>query len=129
MPPGLALAFRLFRTRATKAVALATAGRLFIVTSTAAQGLLVLRTITSAYSVHLINDDAMRATLASTVTTSFAAPTTTPELPTATAAATAAMPATAIVAAGGEHLAPASGTSKRVHHVGRPKRESSSPTR
>ena len=54
-----------------------------------------------------------------TATTSFAAPTTTPGPPTATAAASPAMPATAMVAGGGEHLAPAPGASRRMHRAGR----------
>ena len=108
---------------------LATPAQLFIVTSTAASGLPALRSTASAHGARLINGGTMGVASTPTVTTSFAAPTITPGLATATATPT--VPATAIAAAGGEHVVPVPLTSKReqlvtaprtsdrAHHTGR----------
>ena len=120
IPTGLALASRLLRSGAMGEVApLATAARAFIVIYTAAPGLSALRTTALVLGARLISGGAMGASTSFTATVSFAALTTTPGLPIATATTTLAMLATAMAAAGGEHLAQMPETSERAHHAGR----------
>ena len=109
---------------------LATAVWPFIVTATVAPSFQALRSTALAYGARLVNDGTMGVASTSTATTSFTAPTFTPRLATATPTTIPAMPATAIAAAGGEHLAPAPRiserqnlalaprTSKRAHYEG-----------
>ena len=85
---------------------LTTATRPFITTTTAAPGLPPLRITASANGARLISGGTMGAAPALTATMSFAAPSITTELTTATATTKPAMLATAIAAAGSEDLAP-----------------------
>ena len=108
------------RSGAMGAIApLATVVRPFIATSTVAPGLPSLRSTTSAHGARLISGGAMGAASVLTATKSFAAPTTTPGLPTATATATPAMSATAMPAVRDKHLAPAPETPEPAHHARR----------
>ena len=93
----------------------ATAARPFIATSAAAPGPPALQTTASAHGARLIIGGTMRVTSTSTGTTSFAAPTITPGLATATITATPGMPTTAMAAAGSEHLPPTPGASERAY--------------
>ncbi|CAN0436329.1 unnamed protein product [Ascophyllum nodosum] len=112
---GSALASRLLRSGTMGAMApLATAARPLIALSAVASGLPALRTTASAHGARLISGGTIGAASTSTVTTSFLAPTITIGLLSATTTATPAMPTTAM-AAGSEHLAPASVTSEREH--------------
>ena len=97
---------------------LTTEAQRFIATCTGVPGLQVLWSTASAHGARLISGGTTRAVSTFTTTTSLAAPMTT-GLPTTTTSTTPAMPATAMAAAGAEHLAPAPGTSKRAHHAGR----------
>ena len=132
IPTGSALASRLLRSRVMGVVApLAKAARPFTATSTAGTSLSALQTTASNHGARLISGGTMRAASTSTATTSFAVPTITPGLVTATTIATPAMPTTAMAAAGSEHLPSAPGTSERellapalpaserAHHAGR----------
>ena len=91
------------------------AARPYIATSIAAPGLPVLQTTASAHGAHLISGGTMGVASTSTGTTSFAAPTITPELVNTTTTATLAMQATAMAAAGSKHLPPAPGASEQAH--------------
>ena len=116
IPTGSALVSRRLRNGAMGVAApLAAVARPFIATFTATPGLPAQQTTASAHGTRLISGSAMEAGSTSTETTSFAVPTITLGLVTATTTATPAMSTKTIAAAGSAHLRPAPGTSERNH--------------